>query len=341
MNVVKDTSDGRLILHKAVPDHVRHFFPVVIIFALLLLLSSNMSVGASVDLVISSDSGKTMALPSLFAFSLGNTASEMYSAGIYSLLFLVVGFSGIWPYAKLLLMLFGWCSNLLSLEQRGCMLFLLDALGKFSLVDTFVLVLMMVSFRYHLVLDGLLTLDIFVNPGFGFFGFLLATTLSLVAGHVILFFHRESIKSIRTSDGTRDSLCRHKFDDEVHGAPRRMTMFFSGFLVAILVLAVVFLAIGMTRKCFLFEVGGLAGQLLGDNQIKSYSLLTLGTSLSQSVENPSFAMTCLQAAYFFYAVITPFSCLMALGVLVSRSNDVAMAATSHGGLRNFQCLECH
>lgn len=315
MDVAKDTSNGRLILHEAVPDLVRHFFPVAIILALFLLLSSNLSVGASVDLIISSDSGKTVTLPSLFAFSLGNTAREMYYAGIYSLLFLVVGFSGIWPYAKLLLMLFGWCSNLLSLEQRGCMLFLLDALGKFSLVDTFVLVLMMVSFRYHLVLDGLLTLDVFVNPGFGFFGFLLATTLSLVAGHVILFFHRKSIKNICASDGTRDSLCRHKFDDEIHGAPRRMTIFFSGFIVAILVLTAVFLAIGMTQKCFLFEIGGLAGKLLGDNQIKSYSLLTLGTSLSQSAENPSFAMTCLQIAYFFYAVIMPFSCLIALGIL--------------------------
>jgi hypothetical protein len=85
--------------------------------------------------------------------------------------------------------------------------------------------------------------------------------------------------------------------------------------VAILFLTAVFLAIGMTQKCFLFEIGGLAGKLLGDNQIKSYSLLTLGTSLSQSAENPSFAMTCLQIAYFFYAVIMPFSCLIALGIL--------------------------
>jgi len=310
-----DHTRGMLFLHRAVPNHIRHFYPVIIIGALLLLLASNLSVGASVDLVISSDSGKTLNLPLLFAFSLGNTAREMYNAGIYSLLFLVVGFSGIWPYAKLLLMLFGWCTNLFDLRQRGCMLFLLDALGKFSLVDTFVLVLMMVSFRYHLVLEGLMTLDVFVNPGFGFFAFLLATSVSLIAGHVILYFHRQSLAGVPSADETKESLCRHKFQDGKYGAQRRMTCFFSASIITVILLAVVFLAVGMTKKSFLFEFGGLAGKLLGDDRVKTYSLLTLGTCLPQSAKDSSFGMTCLQMAYFFYSVIMPFSCLAALSVL--------------------------
>jgi hypothetical protein len=69
------------------------------------------------------------------------------------------------------------------------MLFLLDSLGKLSLVDTFVLVLVMVFFfRFHLILDNLTTLDIFVDPTFGFYGFPWATTMLLIAGHAILYF---------------------------------------------------------------------------------------------------------------------------------------------------------
>jgi hypothetical protein len=333
---------GVLLLEKTVPASLRHFFPIVIIGTVFLLLTSNVSVGASVDLVIASDSGRRVTLPSLFAFSLGNTAQEMYNAGIYSLLFLVVGFSGIWPYAKLLLMLFGWCAptRLLSIRQRGRMVFLLDALGKFSLVrpgnvyfhygmlyanilpsrtlqvDTFVLVLMMVSFRFHLAVENFMTVDVYVNPGFGFYGFLLATTVSLVAGHLILYVHRQSLSSGTPQHESKESLRRHGFEDEEYGSRRQMTKLFSGMIVLVMGLTAVFLAIGMTRKSFLFEIGGLAGKLLGDDErTKAYSVLTLGTSLPQSAENPSFGMTCLQTAFFFYAAIMPFSCLLALSLL--------------------------
>ena len=312
-----ENTEGMLFLEKAVPMHIRHTFPVIIIGTIFLLLTSNLSVGASVDVIVSSDSGRTMSLDSLFAFSLGNTVREMYNAGIYPLLFLVLGFSGIWPYAKLLLMLYGWCAptRILNLRQRGRMLFLLDSLGKFSLVDTFVLVLMMVSFRFHLVLDGLMTLDVFVNPGFGFYGFLLATSVSLIGGHVILFFHRRSLTNVQSFNQTKESLCQHEFKDKEYDSRRKMTKFFSGLIVSMVALALVFLSIGMTTKSFIFEVGGLAGRLLGDDRRNAYSLLTLGSSLPQSVENPSFGMTCLQTAYFFYSVIMPFSCLVALIVL--------------------------
>lgn len=315
---VETSSSDMLCNDKAVPTFVRHLFPVAIIGAVVLLLASNLSVGASVDLVISSESGKIVS-SSIFAFSLGNTAREMYNAGIYSLLFLVVGFSGVWPYAKLLFMLFGWCATLLDIRQRGCMVFLLDSLGKFSLVDTFVLVLMMVAFRIHLVLEGLATVDVFVNPGFGFYGFLLATTASLVAGHLILYFHRRSLVADKLSDcgeDTKESLCRHEFQDDENGIQRQMTKVFSGAIVTVMILAAVFLGIGMTKKSFIFKVGGLVGKLMDDDdRSKAYSLLTLGTSLPSSVQYPSFGMTCLQTAYFFYAAIMPFACLVSLGVL--------------------------
>jgi hypothetical protein len=78
---------------------------MVIIGPMLLLLSSNLStVGASVELVVYLGGESQIKLPALFAVSLGNTVQEMHSSGIYPLLFLVLIFSGIWPYAKLLLM---------------------------------------------------------------------------------------------------------------------------------------------------------------------------------------------------------------------------------------------
>jgi hypothetical protein len=313
-----ESNGGMLLLENAVPMLVRHVFPIVVIGTIFLLLASNLSVGASVDIVISSESNQTISLPSLFAFSLGNTVREMYKAGIYALMFLVVIFSGVWPYVKLVLMLFGWFAptRVLDIWQRGRMLFLLDSLGKFSLVDTFVLVLMMVSFRFHLVLDKFMTLDVFVNPSFGFYGFLLATTLSLIAGHVILYFHRQSLVHIKPLDGAKESLSQHEFQDRYSDSQTQMTWLFSVLIVVVMILAIVFLSIGMVKKSFIFEVGGLAGMLLGDDRRKTYSLLTLGSSLPQSVQDPSsLGITCLQTAYYFYSLIMPFTCLAALGLL--------------------------
>jgi hypothetical protein len=119
----------------------RHLIPILILAVIALLVASNLSVGATVDLVVSLDD-RALRFPSLFGFSLFNTAKDMFDAKIYPLFFLVVMFSGVWPYVKLALMLAAWMSpkSVLSSERRGELLFKLDALSKFSLVDTYVLV---------------------------------------------------------------------------------------------------------------------------------------------------------------------------------------------------------
>ena len=106
-----------------------------------MLLASNLSIGASVIAIITNKEN-SFRPPSLFDFGLYNTAKDMLEARIYSLFLLVVGFSGIWPYAKLILMLVAWVTpeSILSKDTRGTMLLKLDALSKFSLVDTYVLV---------------------------------------------------------------------------------------------------------------------------------------------------------------------------------------------------------
>merc|ERR1719253_604632 len=78
----------------------------------------------------------------------------MWNAKVYPLAFLIIAFSGIWPYAKLLMMLVCWFAptKYLSPLRRHKLLDFLDAYGKWSLVDTFVLVLFMVAFKFKLEL---------------------------------------------------------------------------------------------------------------------------------------------------------------------------------------------
>ena len=82
-----------------IPEVIKYLMPIMIIGTIFLFLCSNLSIGASVDLFVESGQ-RSIGIPGIFQFSLSNTVSEMYMAGIYPLLILVLCFSGIWPYVK-------------------------------------------------------------------------------------------------------------------------------------------------------------------------------------------------------------------------------------------------
>lgn len=85
-------------------------------------------------------------------FTLVESVVDMWRAGVYPISILIGILSGIWPYAKLIMMLICWMlkESVLSYKHRETMLVILDAAGKWALVDSFVLVIMVVSFRYEL-----------------------------------------------------------------------------------------------------------------------------------------------------------------------------------------------
>jgi hypothetical protein len=116
----------------------------------------------------------------------------MWEAEVYFLAGLIAFFSGAWPYIKLVLMLVGWFApvKLLSVERRESLLIILDALGKWSLVDFFVMVLFLCAFYIQLWIGNIMLVDVTVMPKWGFYSFLLATMISLGLGHVILACHR-------------------------------------------------------------------------------------------------------------------------------------------------------
>lgn len=309
-----------LLMTPRVPEWARFAIPIFIVGNVVLLISSNLSVGASVNLSLRIGD-ESIPIPGLFQFSLGNTITELFGAGIYPLLFLVVVFSGIWPYAKLIWMLHIWNAPYSNQEQRERRLLTLDALSKFSLVDTYVLVIMLVAFRFHLELSESLGLDVFVTPEFGFYAFLMATCLSLLIGHAMLYFHR-SAESLTVNEAiansmTTASIISHATILNADGSRHRQPIIVQVGTVTCCLVALAGLLLGMGQDSFSFDVGGLAGMALGDRHLTKYSLLSLGWEISDSVENPgSFAVICLQIAYYFYAVVTPVACLLLLLLLL-------------------------
>eukprot|EP00977_Amphora_coffeiformis_P013267 scaffold3421_cov181-Amphora_coffeaeformis.AAC.7 len=305
-----------LIEHENVPDVVRIIVPILIVCTIVILGCSNLAVGADVKLEATIE-GQIFTFPSLFSFSLYNTAKEMLQARIYSLLILVAVFSGFWPYLKLCLMLFGWLKRFSprDVRRRGRMFLALDALGKFSLVDTYVLVLMVVAFRYHLELEGGVKVDVYVDPQFGFYGFLVGTILSLVLSHTLVFYHRSAEASLPPRSCEKATpLCKHAF--QTANGRRQFSMRTKMLMLCAFVFTLVMLVIGMFQESFIFEFGGVAGELIGQRKDAAYSLISLGKSLPESVEKSSMlAIGGLQTAYFFFAVAAPIACLFFLCIL--------------------------
>jgi len=307
-----------LMKKEVITNEMKHIFPIVVIVTVALLISSNLCTGATVDLTISANSTNIIELPSLFTFSLAETTSQMYHARTYALLFFVAIFSGIWPYMKLLLMLWAWFApeSWLHEKKRGKLLFIIDGLSKFSLVDTYVLIIMMVSFRFHLPLLGKSILfDVFVDPAYGFYSFLAATILSLIAGHFELNMQRKNeLLEQESKHEPIESLFTHKYC--LNGKSLKFSKLFKFTVVGFVTLIIILLSIGSMLKSFTFEFGGLAGVLL-DERRQNYSLISIGNSIPQSVRYPnSLGNISLQLAYFFFACITPLICLILLLVLL-------------------------
>ena len=128
----------------------------------------------------------------VYKFGLAVTVREMWEAGVYYLAVLIAFFTGGWPYVKMAVMLLAWIlpSSVLSIEWRNWLLVWLDLLGKWSLVDSFVMMVMMVSFHISFDIMPGVVVRITVNPQWGFYAFLLATAASLAMGHYVLACHR-------------------------------------------------------------------------------------------------------------------------------------------------------
>ncbi|KAL7484832.1 hypothetical protein ACHAW6_010713 [Cyclotella cf. meneghiniana] len=313
-------SSSSLMFHQSIPPVSKFGFPVIIALALVLFVSSNISIGASVDLIVSRANGQQVSSAiNIYSFSLGSTMREMFEAGVYLLMLLILFCSGIWPYVKLLMLLFAWMASTRRLPpvRREQILYLLDSLGKFSLIDAYVLVLMMVAFRYELDVANAGTLNVFVTPKFGFYSFLFATIMSLVSGHVMLFFHRRTlVPRISVYSGRHESLSRHIFEDKHGKGLVKLTKRFRRTIVITMLITFMLICVGVNLKCFHFVFNGVAGKALGQSRIREFSLVTIGSHIPQSVQDPSsFGIHWIQTCYFFFALAMPLVCLLSLFML--------------------------
>jgi hypothetical protein len=214
-------------------------------------------------------------------------------------------------------MLYAWMAPCHDQYQRERYLLKLDALGKFSLVDSYVLILFVVVFRFSYELSERLGIDVFVTPMYGFYSFLLAICLSLVLGHATVFLHRKTKQrhsvEINAALGT-ESILEHAFEIQDRQTLKQLSRTPQILWICSIFFTLVMLVMGFSQPSFTFTIGGLAGVALGDDYDGStYSVLSLGAAIPESLQDPSwFNVAFLQGTYFFFTVVTPVLCLLLL-----------------------------
>jgi hypothetical protein len=116
----------------------------------------------------------------------------MWDAKVYFLAIVIAFFSGGWPFIKLGMMVVGFFTppGLISLSSRETLLVVLDALGKWSLIDFFVMFLLICAFYIQMPLGDNIRVDVVSQPRWGFYSFVVATMISLLLSHILLACHR-------------------------------------------------------------------------------------------------------------------------------------------------------
>ena len=320
-----DPEGASLFLDPRIPLFFRIFLPLAILLTIALFVSSNSGTGASVFVVF--HVGRRIQVPSLFDFGLINSVHDMWVAGSWVLSLLVAVFSGFWPYMKLVLMLISFClpASILSHKSREKILIILDATGKFSILDTYVMIMMLVAFHFHvqipvviqsLAKDGAIV-DVFVYAAYGFITLITGTLISLLLSHIITHLHRSLDSHPDENKGEKAeshrsimSFAKVKCMGET---PFRITISFILFLTLGLVIA------GSLTQCFSFYFHGLAGyglDLLKIPPHREFSILDLGLSVPAAYENPTdSAIIFTQIVYFLTVLVLPLAFLLFVGIL--------------------------
>eukprot|EP00948_MAST-09A_sp_MAST-9A-sp1_P004289 g4289.t1 len=227
---IRDYKDYALLHHPAIPWLVRYGVLFGILCNLAFFLSGHTSVGASVDLV-AYFAGDRIEYDTIYTFSLAGSLSDMWGACAIVLATLIGTFSGAWPYIKLLLMIFVWMvpPSSLSTRSRGTFIKILDYMGKWSLIDLYVLVMSMIAFYVRIqspetpiLPTNFYDVSLWVTPVWGLYAFCIAVTASLILNHIQVVVHRNALASDREAlEEMRQSYTNKMLESQMNGGGNR------------------------------------------------------------------------------------------------------------------------
>ena len=227
--------------------------------------------------------------------SVVSSVGKLWEAKSYPLAIFIAITSIGWPYIKLALATVAWVTPYANPRRREFFIEIIDALGKWSFVDIMVLVEIMVAFRSSQLFGPNLSLEIVIAAQWGFYGFVIATMLSLASTHIILHYHRK----VLCHQGAEASV-ETKGLKELGGLSDKFIM----TALASLVVSMVFFIAGIVVETF--EVTNTRGET---STTTGYSIASIGLAIPGAYVDTSHSGTrFIQFMWFFLGITTPLLC---------------------------------
>ena len=200
----KTPSREPLFYHETTPDSARYLMPALIGLTICVFLTGNITLGASVQALVHL-AGGDVTFNNVYTYNLASTVTDTWNGNAQALAAIVSLTSGVWPYLKLFLLLFTWFADdcVLPAERRGTVLRTIDFLGKWSLVDDFLQVMMMVAFEFYMTVpaswlfmptDDFFQAQLNVRPAWGVYAFVTAAICTLILNHFQIAVHRTALE---------------------------------------------------------------------------------------------------------------------------------------------------
>jgi hypothetical protein len=188
--------------NKHLPLWQRVAVPLALLANMMIFVFGHLNIGASVD-IDAHLAGDHLGLDRFVEFSLGHSLVDMWNGKAYSLFFMVGAFSGVWPYTKLLVMLYCWCATpgkFFSKRRRDKVLAACEYAGTWSLIDLYVLSIFILAFRLHImspsdtlyIPQGFYLFDVLVTPVSGMYAFIFGVCLSIILNFLMLMLSRRT-----------------------------------------------------------------------------------------------------------------------------------------------------
>ncbi|CAK9011026.1 Hypothetical protein SCF082_LOCUS10912 [Durusdinium trenchii] len=324
-----------LFNHPSVPVFWRVMVPTLLLINLGLFVIGHIFPAVNVS-ILAEIAGVPIELEDFQSISVIESARALLNSGGILLAILIIGLSIMWPYIKIIGMSIGWFmpTRVIGFHKRGALIKRLDQLGKWSLIELYFLVFIIVAFQLEVgspenafLPTNFYYLELQINPQFSIYAFCTALVVSLFTSNVIGWYHEKIEKQIvnvlRVEQQQDDFLIAiHEFMFPVEGGRVSQGMGKRAWftLVSGAVLSVMLLLVGASLPVFSSEIAGLARlvlELQGKPNVEEFSLFYFFSIIFSG--DDGFGQLYLGVFFFLTVLVIPiFQLFMILYMLLGR-----------------------
>jgi len=275
----------------------------------------------------------------IYEISFVSSVRDALNGKAYGIAFTILIFSGIWPYAKNVIMFVAWFVPMTS-SFRSMMLKNLTRFARWSLVDVFAVVIIVAGVRIDKDLNelGSLRLIVFAESRIAIYTFALAAIQDIMQGEYIHYMHTKILErngklvgSALHEDsplkkGTMVDAVYYGTNDEYICSRVGKAVLLCFFLVQVAIAVV-----GVVLPNMNFKIGGSVSAFDGRNEF-DYSAVTLGTALIEEPyrsENDSLPGTIwLMLVYLVMGIVIPIWEYTSMAVLAFTGPSLPGCSTS-------------